>query len=62
MKSIDLVGKEFKVDPVCGMKVDPSNAPFQIRYQNEEVRFCSELCKHLFERDPEKYIQSSQQR
>jgi Cu+-exporting ATPase len=57
MKSFKPVGKEFKVDPVCGMKVDPVNPPFRVRYKGEPHYFCSEVCKHLFERVPEKYIQ-----
>lgn len=61
MKSMNLVGKEFKIDPVCKMKVDPSNSPFQVRYQDENFSFCSEPCKYLFERDPEKYIRSSRE-
>jgi Cu+-exporting ATPase len=60
MKSDNLAGKEFRVDPVCGMKVDPSNTAFQTRYRDEKYYFCSEACKFLFERDPEKYLNSPQ--
>jgi len=60
MESNNLVGKEFKIDPVCEMKVNPSNPAFQTRYRDEIFYFCSEACKFLFERDPEKYINSPQ--
>lgn len=56
--SNNLVGKEFKVDPVCEMKVDYSNPAFQTRYRDEI--FSSEACKFPFEKDPEKYLNSSQ--
>ena len=61
MKSFNPAGKDFKVDPVCGMKVDSLNPPFQAHYQNKNYKFCSEICRYLFERDPEKYIHQSQE-
>lgn len=60
MKPINLAGKEIKVDPVCGMEVDTSNPAFQTRHLDKHYYFCSEACKFLFGRIPEKYIQSSQ--
>lgn len=50
MKSNNLAGKEFKVEP--------SNQAFQTRYRDEI--FSSEACKFPFERDPEKYLNSPQ--
>jgi YHS domain-containing protein len=37
-------GQAFEIDPVCEMN------------KNKTYYFCSEICKHLFERTPEKYI------
>ena len=48
--------QEYAVDPVCEMKVDPQNPPFQVSHQGKTYYFCSEACKHIFERVPEKYI------
>ena len=52
-------GQAFEIDPVCGMKVDPQNPPFKILYKSQSYYFCSEACKHLFEREPEKYAAAS---
>ena len=49
-------GQAFEIDPVCEMKVDSQNPAFKILYKNKTYYFCSEICKHLFERTPEKYI------
>lgn len=43
------------IDPVCGMKVDAAQPPFRLTYQGKEVCFCSDVCKRLFEREPQKY-------
>ncbi len=45
-----------ETDLVCGMKVDPQNPPFKMRYQDKTYYFCSGVCRHLFEREPEKYV------
>jgi P-type Cu+ transporter len=57
MQSLTQTGKDYKIDPVCGMKVDSIKPPFQARYKNEIHYFCSEACKHLFEREPGKYVE-----
>lgn len=61
MKPFTQLGEDYKIDLVCGMKVDPANPPFQTRYKGEAYYFCSEACRRLFEREPEKYIQVSQE-
>lgn len=60
MQTFSPSGKGFELDPVCGMKVDPVNPPFHARYKGEVRYFCSEACKQLFEREPEKYNQPLQ--
>ena len=56
MQRFNAAGLAFEIDPVCEMKVDPQNPPFKILYKGSTYYFCSEICKHLFERMPEKYI------
>ena len=56
MQRFQAKGQAFEIDPVCKMEVDPQNPPFKILYQGETYYFCAQVCKHLFERAPEKYI------
>ena len=56
MHHVHGAGHDVETDPVCEMKVDPKNPPFSIRYKGRTYYFCSEACKFLFEREPEKYI------
>ncbi len=46
----------LKVDPVCGMLVDPVSAEFVAEYRGEKVYFCSESCRETFLEGPENYI------
>ena len=48
----------MKIDPVCGMKVDPKTAAASMEYEGETYYFCSQGCKAGFEKDPEKYLGS----
>ncbi len=52
-------GQVFEIDPVCEMKVDPQNPPFKIAHEGKMYYFCSKVCKHLFEREPRKYVTAS---
>jgi YHS domain-containing protein len=56
MQRFHATGQVFEIDPVCEMKVDLQNPPFKILYKGRTYYFCSEVCRHLFERVPEKYI------
>lgn len=42
-------------DPVCGMRIEPSQAAAETNYQGQLYYFCSEECKSKFDRDPQKY-------
>jgi len=42
-------------DPICGMTVKEEKGLTFI-HKGETFYFCSEFCKHLFEKDPERYI------
>jgi len=44
------------VDPVCGMKVDPSKAKYKSVYKGNIYYFCSIHCMKAFEKDPEFYL------
>ncbi len=43
-------------DPVCGMMVNTNHAAASIQYQGQTYYFCSQLCKTMFECEPEKYV------
>jgi Cu+-exporting ATPase len=46
------------LDPVCGMKVDPSRAAASVSYQGATVYFCSQGCAAKFRASPEKFAQA----
>jgi Cu+-exporting ATPase len=43
-----------EVDPVCGMTVDPSDAPTR-SYEDKSYWFCGEGCVQAFDADPARY-------
>ena len=43
------------IDPVCGMKVEPSKATVEIGYEGRKFFFCSENCRNKFKNNPDKY-------
>lgn len=45
-----------RIDPVCGMQVDPVKSIYKTIYKGEVYCFCSRLCKDSFEKDPEHYL------
>jgi Cu+-exporting ATPase len=45
-------------DPVCGMKVDPSEAAASIEHHGATVYFCSESCAAKFRAAPAKYVKA----
>lgn len=49
------------IDPVCGMEIDPETAAGKSEYKGQTYYFCAAGCKRSFDKDPEKYIGSSQQ-
>jgi len=46
----------MKQDVVCGMQVDPQNAPAQSEYQGKTYYFCSPGCKRKFDANPGAYV------
>lgn len=49
-------------DPVCGMKVDEEKASQKSTYRERTYVFCGPGCKTDFDRAPEKYVESSDDR
>jgi Cu+-exporting ATPase len=47
-----------ELDPVCGMKVDPSKATASIEHHGATFYFCSQGCSAKFRASPEKYAQT----
>ncbi len=47
---------EFKTDPVCGMKVDPTVGKPTFEYKSETYHFCNPRCVDKFAVEPEKYL------
>ena len=45
-----------KIDPVCGMTVDPQKAAGEYEYKGETYCFCSTHCLHKFRQDPERFL------
>ncbi len=45
------MNKEF----VCSVTVNPQHAVAGVQYEGQTYYFCSQLCKTMFEREPEKH-------
>ena len=45
-------------DVICGMLVATSSTQIKELYQGKTYYFCSELCRSLFLREPERYMAS----
>lgn len=43
-------------DPVCGMEVNPEEAPAKTEYEGEIYYFCAAGCKEAFDKEPAKYV------
>ena len=42
-------------DPVCHMKIEPENAAGKSEFGGNTVYFCSDYCKEVFDKEPQKY-------
>ena len=47
---------EKRIDPVCGMAVDPKEAAGRSTYIGAVYYFCSLACKQAFDANPRKYL------
>ena len=52
----EVVAGRAKIDPVCGMKVDPDSAAGSHEYKGETYYFCMPHCLHKFREDPESFL------
>ncbi|HEX8558997.1 MAG TPA: YHS domain-containing protein [Pyrinomonadaceae bacterium] len=46
---------EATFDPVCGMQLNPENAPERSEYEGRAYLFCSENCRNKFDENPAQY-------
>jgi YHS domain-containing protein len=46
---------ERTVDPVCGMELNPENAPERSEFEGRHYLFCSETCRNEFDQNPAGY-------
>jgi YHS domain-containing protein/uncharacterized membrane protein YraQ (UPF0718 family) len=44
------------LDPVCGMTVDPGQAPARVQHHDRIVSFCNPGCADAFQADPDRYL------
>ncbi len=50
------------VDPVCGMNVEEAEAAARRDYQGQTIFFCAVGCAETFDREPSKYVATSETR
>ncbi|HKI55328.1 MAG TPA: YHS domain-containing protein [Anaerolineales bacterium] len=48
-------------DPVCHMDIDPDTAAGTSEYKGQTYYFCAPGCKASFDKDPEKYLNKSEE-
>lgn len=44
------------IDPVCGMKVNPTTAVDKTIYNGANIYFCAKNCKEAFDSDPKRFM------
>lgn len=54
-----LESEELVTDPVCGMKIKPSES-IEYEYKGKKYYFCNESCEIEFKNNPEKYIKKEE--
>lgn len=45
-----------RIDPVCLMEVDPTNARFSSQFGSRNFYFCAPGCKKTFDKEPQAYL------
>src|SRR5262245_22101790 len=51
----------MRIDPVCGMAVDPATAAGKFDYEGETYYFCNPNCLRRFKADPQGYLNKTPQ-
>jgi len=47
-------------DPVCGMNVDEKTGTLKSEYMGKTYYFCSQSCKEVFEKNPKRFAEDSE--
>ena len=47
--------KDMAIDPICKMEVDEKKAKWTSEYHGKKFFFCAPGCKHMFDKNPEKW-------
>ncbi|HEX7382180.1 MAG TPA: heavy metal translocating P-type ATPase [Nevskiaceae bacterium] len=48
--------KAGRLDPVCGMKIDPANPRHRVTHDGKTIHFCSQGCRDKFVANPQRYL------
>lgn len=51
-----MAGDEQVTDPVCGMKINKSDAVASAEHNGKTYYFCSQDCANSFKESPEDYV------
>jgi Cu+-exporting ATPase len=60
MRAVEVKETTRVTDPVCGMRIDPSEARGTAEHMGETFHFCSRSCLDTFNSDPHKYAAARQ--
>ena len=60
-ETTDAVATATVIDPVCGMKVDPTTSKHRSDHGGQTFHFCSERCRGKFAADPLGYLKPAAQ-
>lgn len=55
-ESAGVAKNELRIDPVCGMKVDPLKAAAHVHHAGKDYWFCSKGCAVKFEAEPGRWL------
>lgn len=50
------MGENKRIDPICGMEVNPETAPYHLTYQETLYSFCSKNCFERFKQNPDQFL------
>jgi len=48
--------RQFFIDPVCRMQIDPEKTTFIYSYKSQKYHFCSNHCLDMFKSNPEVFL------
>jgi len=56
---VELQNDDYYMNPVCNLPIQKSSAKYVLEHNNQQVYFCCDNCKTLFEKEPELYLQAT---